>query len=382
VTGDLKQAKLNYLKSANAAERAGSPRVNVLVTETEALRIEEKLGGAAVVLPEISRRLNEVRGWWKRYQNGETVPEAPQPVILARSLISVLNIATITNAALARWQTCLELVRESEETARRMGQTNLELAEIRFNGHGALIGLGRLDEAQTCVEACLGIFRAHGSVAAEAGALSALASIWRNRGDLGQALALERQVLSLYDRLPDPADRAAAHANLGNCLEEASQQSQAARHRVAAAAYCVVSGHAKFFSAWQSNLAGGMCRSALRGERYQLPRLSELLGDPEFDALRRFLAGRRADLSKLQSAIDHLAHQAYQLMLSTADSSLMPPEVQAICQCLQKAAAAHQPLEPILAELRSAMLKAAPGTEALADAVIAQLCQELEKLQR
>ena len=56
----------------------------------------------------------------------------------------------------------------------------------------------------------------------------------------------------------------------------------------------------------------------------------------------------------------------------------MPPEMQAILQRLHEAAAAHQPVEPILAELRAWLLKTAPGTEAEADALIAQLRQRLE----
>jgi len=56
----------------------------------------------------------------------------------------------------------------------------------------------------------------------------------------------------------------------------------------------------------------------------------------------------------------------------------MPPEMQAILQRLQEAAGAHQPVEPILAEFRAWLLKAAPGTEAEADALIAQLRQQLE----
>jgi tetratricopeptide (TPR) repeat protein len=378
MNGQIIQAKALQQRSAEAAERAGTSRVNVLMTELEMLRTEETLGGAATVLPEINRRLDEVRGWWKRHQAGEFVAEAPNPVMLSRTLLSGLNIAVIANGALARWQTSLDLVAESEHLAQSLGETELELAQIRFNRLGPLQGLGRLKEAQECVESCLATFRAKGRMTDQVRALSALAMIWYKRGEVDQAARLVHHVLSLSNRLPDPADRAMCHANLANCLEEAGHPLPASRHQIAAAAYCVVSGYGRHLTTWRHNIASAMCRAALRHQQYQPPRVSDLLVDPEFDALRQFLANRSADPAKLQSAIDQLVEQARQQALSAVGSAQLPPEVQAISQRLQEAASAHHPLESILTELRSAMLKALPGTEAQTDAAIAQVRQQLE----
>jgi len=376
--GELSQGKTTYLRSAKAAEKTGDPRVNILGSELEALRIDVMQGQAAAALPEINRRLNEVRGWWKRHRAGESVPEAPDPVLLGRVLVGGLDVARQANQALERWQACLDLLGEIEQTKRDLGQSELEVARTRFNQYGPLIRLGRLDEAQQVVESCLAVFRAEGQVTYQSKALSALAIVWDKRGETGQAAALERQSLALCNQLPDPADRAISHGNLANYLEKAGQQAQAARHILAAGIYYVVSGYGQHLSTWRSNLAVRVRRAARDGRRYELPRLSALLADPEFDALSRFLTSHGVDLAQLQSALDQLVEQVRQQVASDADAPKMPPEMQAILQRLHEAAAAHQPVEPILAELRAWLLETAPGTEAQADALLAQLRQQLE----
>lgn len=44
--------------------------------------------------------------------------------------------------------------------------------------------------------------------------------------------------------------------------------------------------------------------------RYELPKLAELLGRPEFDALKQFLAQHQIDPQTLQAQIDQLVEQA------------------------------------------------------------------------
>jgi len=323
--GDLSQAKATYLRSVKAKEKARSPRVEIFASELEALRIDVMQGQAAAVLPGINHRLNEVRGWWKRHRAGESVPEAPHAVQLGRGLVSGLDIAGQANLALERWQACLDLLGETEQAKRDLGESELELARTRFNQYGPLMSLGRLDDAQQVVESCLVVYRAEEDVTYQSKALTALASVWEERGETGQAVALARQALALCNQLPDPADRAILHNNLAIYLEKAGQQPQAARHRLAAGVYRLISGHD--LSTWRSSLAVRMRRAARDGRRYELPRLSALLADPEFDAVRQFLTGRGADLAQLQSGLDQLVEQVRQQVASQADAPKMPPEM-------------------------------------------------------
>ncbi|MFL6293927.1 MAG: hypothetical protein ACJ759_23780, partial [Thermoanaerobaculia bacterium] len=175
--GRLDDAKSTYLRSAEAHAKAGSPRVSILGSELEALRVDVMQGGAER-LPEIESRLQEVRDWWHRHRSGEPAPEAPDPVSLARALISGLDIATQANLALEQWEACLDILTEIEEIKRALGAGEHALARTRFNRYGPLLRLDRLNEAQRVLEGCLDIDRGAGDLPGEAADLSALADLW------------------------------------------------------------------------------------------------------------------------------------------------------------------------------------------------------------
>lgn len=307
--GQLDPARTTYERSAEAKRRAGSPGMYVLGSELEALRIDVKQGGAARALPEIERRLAEVRGWWRRRRGGEAVPEAPDAVVLGRVLVGALDIARQANSALKRWQVCLDLVEEMETTRGSLGEGKHELAFTRFNRYYPLLSLGRLDEAQRLLEGCLQVFCEVDDLTGQARVLSALADLWNRRGDHGQAVALERQALAVLSRLPALADRAASHANLSGYLGHLGEEGGMSQHSLAAIVYCVVTNHRQGLALALSNLAVSMRRGIADGSRYELPRLPDLLARPEFTALREALPAGGVDLVELQAGIDTLVEQ-------------------------------------------------------------------------
>src|SRR5262249_24378488 len=107
--GQLDRARETYLRSAEASQRAGRPRVNIVMSEIAALRVHVMQGRSEQALPAIEARLAEVHRWWAMLQQGQAVPEAPDREVLARTLVSGLNIASEANLRLERWQTCLDL---------------------------------------------------------------------------------------------------------------------------------------------------------------------------------------------------------------------------------------------------------------------------------
>jgi hypothetical protein len=166
-------------------------------------------------------------------------------------------------------------------------------------------------------------------VADQARALGALANVWDERGNLDQAIALQRHSLSLRNGLPDPSSRAISHNNLAIHLEKAGKTEESARHVLAAGIYLLVSGHGQNLSRWLGNLRVRMRRAASSGGQYQLPGVSAVVSRPEFDALRQFLEGRelegrkvdiaplqvdiaelQAEIAQLQARIDQLIAQA------------------------------------------------------------------------
>jgi tetratricopeptide (TPR) repeat protein len=310
--GRLDAARTTYERSADALSRAGSPRVHVVGSELEALRIDVMQGDAERALPEIERRLDEVRGWWRRRREGETVPEAPDAVLLGRVLVSGLDIARQANLALKRWQPCLDLLEEIEATDRSLGEGEHELARTRFNRYGPLLRLGRFDEAQHLLQGCLQVFRQVDDLTNQSKALSALADLWDERGDRGQAVALERQALAVRNRLPDLADRSISHGNLSNYLDRLGERPEAARHMLAAIVYLVVIRHQEHLNIVLSNLGIHMSRAAASGSRYDLPPLAELLERPDLEALRQVLTDGGVNIEALQAQLDALVEEVRQ----------------------------------------------------------------------
>lgn len=307
--GELDAARSTYRRSADAKRRAGAPRVNVLMAEFEALRLDVMQGGAEQALPEIDSGLDAVRGWFRRLRGGETVPEAPDPSLLGRVLVSALDVARQANLALERWQPCLDLLEEFEEAMRLLGEGEHELARVRFNQYGPLLRLGRLDAAQALLEGCLESFRRADDQIAQAGTLSALADLWDERGDHDQAAALQRRTLAFRDRLPDLVDRAISHDRLSNYLDRPGESLEAARHLLAAIGYLVLIQHGQHLAQLQRNLANRIHRAAADGRRYELPRLVDLLAQAPFAALRDTLAARGVEVAVLQERVDALVEQ-------------------------------------------------------------------------
>jgi tetratricopeptide (TPR) repeat protein len=302
--GRLDDAKSIYLRGAEAMAKAGSPRVRVLGSELEAFRIDLMQGGAERALPEVESRVQEVRGWWQRHRAGEPDPKAPDPVDLTRALISGLDIVRQANLALERWEACLGVITESEEIKRALGEGEHELARTRFNRYFPLLRLGRLDEAQRVLERCLTVFRGLGDLPDEAKVLSALSSLWVQRGDLEQAAGLGRQALAVRNRLPDLEGRSSSHGNLAIYLEHLGVMEDAARHRLARIAYDLVMGHRHFLAITSRGLAEAIRHAAASGGRYELSRLAELLARPDFEPLQQTLAERNVALDELQAQID------------------------------------------------------------------------------
>ena len=307
--GELDAAKATYRRCVDAYRKANAPEAQIIGNELEALRIDVMQGEAAAALPEIETRLNAARGWWARARAGETVADAPEPVVLGRALVSGLDIAHRANHTLERWDACLTLLTEIEQTEREMGANRQEQARTRFNQYGPLMKLGRLAEAQRVVEACLAVEREAGDLYGQSNALSALANIWKERGDLAQAIALERQALSICNRLPDPSDRAVSHCNLSNYFDKMGKAEDMSRHSLAAGVYFLITTQQEPLVTWLRNLGIDIRRAAQSGGEYALPRVADLLARPEFEALARFVAQRGVDIQELQETIDELVEQ-------------------------------------------------------------------------
>lgn len=308
-SGALDKAKATLLRSADADRKSGGPKINIVGSELEAFRIDVFQGKAKAVLPDIESRLNDIRGWRDRQRSGETVAEAPEPVFLGRVLVAGLDIAKEANQRLENWEACLSLLKEKKQTEREMGQGKHEIYRTRFNQYIPLKQLGRLDEAQRTLEECLAVFREADDLGIHSNTLSALADIWNVRGDIEQAIALERRALSITNRLDDPADRAISHGNLSKYLDDSGRLEESAVHMLVGIIYRLIATRHDLLVTSLNNLRYLIRRAAQSGTRYDLPRISSLVSRPEFDALGRFLEKRGVDVDALQGQVDQLVEQ-------------------------------------------------------------------------
>ncbi|MCP4351866.1 MAG: CHAT domain-containing protein [Desulfobacterales bacterium] len=377
--GRLDEAKAMNLKSADACRKAGGPKVNVIGRELEAFRIDVMQGRAKEALPEIEKRVNEVRGWYQRHKQGETPPEAPEPVLLGRAFVSGLDIAMNANLQLKQWESCIELLKEIEKMEKEMGHSRQEQYRTRFNQYHPLMKLGRLDEAQKVTEECLAVFREADELHSQCAALSALANIWEKRGDMEQAIALARKSLSVRNQLPAPMDRAISHGNLCIYLEKANRKDESIRHQLAAGIYFLVSGHGGHVSTWMNNLKIYLRRS---DGTYQLPKISELIAIPEFAPLKQFLEQWNVNMESLQMQMNQVLEQAKKEAEGKSDADIenLPPEIKQILAKLLEAVSSGKDIATALADLRTQLLQAAPGKEKEIDEILAELGKKLSEM--
>jgi tetratricopeptide (TPR) repeat protein len=282
--------------------------MEVVMAELEALRIDVMRGEAATALPEIESRLAKIEGWWRASRAGAPPPEAPDREALNRAMTSALDVARQAHLALEQWEAALARIDAIVKVKKELRRPEEDIAITRFNRAPLLEALRRFGEAKSELEYCLDIFA--DDPGAKSKVLGALASLYADLGDFSQAVSQERRALAICESLPNPADRASSHNNLGNHLERrggAADRAESARHRLGALAYRLVAG--LDLRTLLHNYAIDFRRAAAAGAEPPIPRLAELLADPAFNALKQWLAQRQFDPEELQKAIDDfLAH--------------------------------------------------------------------------
>ena len=316
MNGDLDAARKRRLESAEAEKQAGSPAINVISSELEAIRIDIMQGRAAEALPQVEERLARVEDWWQRHRSGQAVPEVPNFEFLARTFISALDIANGADRALNDWESALGRTDAVLEVKRELHRPAEDIAGNRMNRAVELGSLGRFGEAKAELEECLQVFQ--NDPARRATVLSSLAFLVNKQGDVPQAIVQERRALALCEQLPDPRNRASSHNNLANYLERSGNPSalaESSRHQLAALVYRLVSGLGQDLRTSLQNYAIDFRRAHATGTTLVVPRLAELLADPAFHPLKEWLRLRQADVADVQAAVDGLLEQARQLSL-------------------------------------------------------------------
>jgi tetratricopeptide (TPR) repeat protein len=312
--GNLDEARQRQIDGVEAAKKAGLPAIEVLGRELEALRIDIMQGQVAAALPEVEKRLVRIQELWQLHRSGKPVPEAPDPELLARALVSALDIARQGHSTMKDWPAALRCMDEILEAEGALGRPVEKIARTRVNRANVLMRMpGRMDEAKAELEACLTLFES--DPATSATVLSSLADLFGRQGDISQAIIQERRALAIREQLPNPADRAISHNNLANRLERSgtpSDLAESSQHQLASLIYNLVAGLGMSLNKSLHNYAIDFRRARAAGSVLAVPRVEELLADPAFAPLAQWLRKGKVPVDQLQSAVDQCLDQARQ----------------------------------------------------------------------
>jgi tetratricopeptide (TPR) repeat protein len=312
-TGNPSASRQKRMDASEASLQAGHPLVDVIGDELEALRIDIIQGEADAALPQIEEHLSKIEGWWTASHAGSPTPDAPNREVLARTMISALDIARNAHYALGQWEAALKRIDGIIAIEQELKRPPEDIAATRGNRANTLRRLNRQGEAKVELEAILDIFE--NAPDDKAQVLSSLASLYSDIGDLAQAITQERRALTLRSTLPQPSERVISHANLAVYLRRAGgahNLAESARHRLADLVYCLAIGLTESLKTTFHNYVILFRAHASAGTESNIPRLAELLADSEFAALKEWLAQQQLDLDDLQAAIDQIFDQARQ----------------------------------------------------------------------
>lgn len=146
-----------------------------------------------------------------------------------------------------------------------------------------------------------------------AAVLSALADLFSRQGDVHQAITQARRALAFSEQLPNPEHRAISHNNLANYLERHGATpalAESTRHQLAALIYQLVAGLGQHLQTSVRNYVIRFRRARATDMRFAVPRVTELLADPAFHPLERWLRERQVDPDELQKDVDQFLEQA------------------------------------------------------------------------
>lgn len=315
--GRAEASRQQQLESVEAKKRAGAPAMLILGSELEILRINIERGLAAVALPEVEARLEQLESWWHQHCAGERVPEVFDTEVLVRALLTALNIAGQAHSDSKAWPRALRHLEFALQLELQIGQPEEAIAATRVNRANVLIHLKRFNEARAELEGCLQLFQGNWGRCASIRSLLAVLSY--KQSDIEQAIVQERRALALRDQEQDPKERAISHNNLANFLGRsgsAALVAESSRHQLAALAYRLVAGLGQHLQT--SFLSYVVCfhRAHAAGMGLPVPSLAELLTGPAFRPLEEWLREQREDLVELQAALDEILEQARQVALS------------------------------------------------------------------
>jgi tetratricopeptide (TPR) repeat protein len=229
-TGRVEHALSLTEQMASYSRAAGMGLWTQLADESQRMGLLNGLGRYEEVLEAAEQLADQMRG----------MPNLPGPeeVAISRRLVYewILDAGRAAALGLGQWDRALALNSELANIMQACGATRLALARMRFNDNGALLRLGRLEEARRLLLDCKDVFQLEGGPNDLGLAFTGLASVERSLGHPGPAIDYGRLALRYKYLASTPGECAIGHSNLANSLlDGADPVKDALAHRLAAA---------------------------------------------------------------------------------------------------------------------------------------------------
>jgi tetratricopeptide (TPR) repeat protein len=316
--GNLSAARSLLTESAEAKERSGCSAIDIIGIQLESLRLDIIQNHVRESLPIVEKLLAQVHAWWVQHISGESSPEAPDPVMLARVLIGALDVAREGHMSIGDHSLALDRVEATLQVHLKINSPREDIGRTRVTRANILAQMpNRLEEARIELEDCLAMFRDKSNLIPTV--LSSLATLFGKQGDYVQAISLQRRALALRVQAPNVVDRTISHNNLANYLkrdESPSAYGESNRHQLAALVYRIVANLGRDIQGSLIAYATDLRRAHAAGRGFHVPRVATLLADPAFAALDLWLRQRHVDLVQLQADVDQFLDQARRLAAS------------------------------------------------------------------
>ncbi len=226
-TGQLESALQVAADMSEYSRRAGLGPWTQLLGETQRLQILNAMGHYREVLDTVQRLRPQMEG----LPETSDAEEAATPWNVRETLLDTGNFAA---QRLEQWEMSLDLNAEIVKFKIARSADAVEIARMRFNDYGPLLGLRRYRDARALLEYCRAAFEQAHAIYELSAVLSALANLEGNEGNRAAAVRFEQMALRYRYQAAQPEDIAISHNNLANYLQRTgAAQDEWLAHRLA-----------------------------------------------------------------------------------------------------------------------------------------------------
>jgi hypothetical protein len=308
-----------------------------LLGEYEQILAEvEQLREQLASLPEASRQDERVAPW------------------NVRELI--LETGALAARELGRWEVALELNGEVIRSRVARDAPALDQARARFNDHGPLLELGRLEEARAMLLGCRAVFQAEDAVFGLGAVFGALAILEARLGHPQDAVGMEEAALRYGYAARSPESVATSHSNLASHLRRVGGEPVlVVAHRLAAALLRYQIGEGRLADTLRA-LAGDLAEFDERSIPGSFAELAGRVGRVEGVRLAELLASLPGPVADGEAALAEVLRLAREQPAEPSETGVglveqWEPVLAGVVAAAHGDTEAAEALAPLLAEL-------------------------------